>query len=78
MAIEIQIDQTSLDNAVQRMHGIPHALEQALYPAMSQIIREAHSNIRDALKSTVPLPKKTINKATRIQPLKQASVVGLN
>lgn len=71
MAIEIEINQADVDCAVQRMHGIPNALEQALYPAMAEITRDAHANIREAFKSSVPLSDKIINKAIRILPLRQ-------
>jgi hypothetical protein len=64
--IEIDIDPTTLENALRRLEKVPYALQRAIMPAVHEMLQGVADRVSDYLESDVPLPAKLSRKAVRI------------
>jgi hypothetical protein len=64
--IELQIDASEIDRAMRRLEKIPYAMQRAVIPAVSEMMRDVADQLADHLESEVPLPAKLSRKAVRV------------
>ena len=64
--IEISIDPAQLDMAMRRLEKVPYALQRAVIPAVSALMRGVADQLADHLESEIPLPVKLARKSVRI------------
>ena len=63
--LDIRIDETDFDRAMQQLKGIPWAIQKAFVPAVSEVMDHIRSGLVQYLVSEVPLPDKALRKAVR-------------
>jgi len=64
--IEIDVDPTTLENALRRLEKVPYALQRAIMPAVHEMLCGVADRVADYLESDVSLPAKISRKAVRI------------
>ena len=64
--LDIRIDETDFDRAMQQLKGIPWAIQKAFVPAVSEVMDHIRSGLVQYLVSEVPLPDKALRKAVQI------------
>ena len=65
MPVEITIDQTQLDAAMRRLEKVPYAVQRAVLPAVSEMLRDTVAVLYRGL-GQVPLPHGRIRSAVRV------------
>lgn len=78
MSIEITIDPREIEAALERLRGIPHALQRAIYPAVGEVMQGVRNHLAGYLSSDVPLSSKSARKAIKLNQPRMAggSVIG--
>jgi len=64
--IELTLDPATLDDASRRLAKVPYALQRAIMPAVSEMLKGVREEVAERLQSEVPLPAKLLEKAIRI------------
>ena len=64
--LDIRIDETDFDRAMQQLKGIPWAIQKAFVPAVSEVMDHIRSGLVQYLVSEVPLPDKALRKAVQL------------
>ena len=64
--ITITFDQALIESQMQRLAKVPYAVQRALYPAISEVLRIARSELASQLVSDIPLPPRLIEKSIRL------------
>ena len=64
--ITIVFDEDLIDQQMRRLEKVPYAVQRALYPAVSEVLRLARSDLASQLTSDIPLPPRLIEKSIRL------------
>jgi hypothetical protein len=64
--VEITLDPREIEAALERLKGIPYALQRAVYPAVADVLQGVRNHLADYLSTEVPLAAKTALKAIRL------------
>lgn len=64
--IALQFDTSMVEEHLARLEKVPHAVQRALYPAVSEVMRLARTDLAGKLKSDVPVDPKLIEKSIRL------------
>ncbi len=64
--ISITFDEKLIEREMKRLGKVPYAVQKALYPAVSEVLRIARSSLAAHLKSDIPLPPRVIEKSIRL------------
>ena len=64
--ISITFDEELIERQMQRLAKVPYAVQRALYPAVSEVLRIARSDLARQLVSDIPLPPRVIEKSIKL------------
>ena len=64
--ITITFDEALIESQMQRLAKVPYAVQRALYPTISEVLRIARSDLASQLVSDIPLPPRLIEKSIRL------------
>lgn len=64
--ISIVFDEDLIDRQMRRLEKVPYAVQRALYPAVSEVLRLARTELAGHLTSDIPLPPRLIEKSIRL------------
>lgn len=64
--ITITFDETLIEQQMQRLQKIPYAVQRALFPAVSETLRLARTDLTRQLVSDVPLPPRLLEKSVKL------------
>lgn len=67
MPIEIVMDEREINKALERLKGVPWALQRAVYPAIAETLQHVRAAIYERLEGDVPIDPKDIKKAIRLK-----------
>lgn len=63
--IDLTFDAQDISRQMDRLKGVPHAVQKALYPTMAEVLRVVRADLASQLTSNVPLNPKTIAKSIK-------------
>ncbi|GAB7080873.1 hypothetical protein [Megalodesulfovibrio paquesii] len=64
--IDITFDEALIARQLQRLAGVPYAVQRALYPAVGEVLDCSRTELAAHLVSDVPLPRRVIAKSIRL------------
>ncbi len=64
--ISITFDAELIERQMQRLAKVPYAVQRALYPAVSEVLRLARTELAGQLVSDIPLPPRLIEKSIKL------------
>ena len=64
--ISIMFDEDLIDRQMRRLEKAPYAVQRALYPTVSEVLRIARTELSEHLISEIPLPPRLIEKSIRL------------
>lgn len=67
MPVEIYVDQREVDKAMERLKGVPWALQKAVYPAIAETLQKARKVLAETLTDDVSLAPQEIKAAIRLR-----------
>lgn len=64
--IALTFDQSMIDAQMRRLDKVPYAVQRALYPAVSEVLRLSRRDLAERLKGDVPLPPRLIEQSIKL------------